>query len=56
MSGREVFNVFFLLLQKPQMYNVPEVLALPRVRVNRGLLTGMRTMAAQGLAASATLV
>ncbi len=53
-GGIESLNAFFLLLDKPEVYNLPEAPTLPQSRTPRGLVTGMLTMAALGLAAAAT--
>ncbi len=53
-GGIDSLNAFFLLLDKPEVYNLPEAPTLPQARTPRGLVTGMLTMAALGLAAAAT--
>ncbi len=50
-GGIESPNAFFLLLDKPEVYNLPTAPTLPQARTPRGLLTGLLTMAALGLAA-----
>ncbi len=51
--GIEALHAFFLLLDRPETYNLPAAPELPESHVPRGLLTGMATMTALGLAAAA---
>ncbi len=51
-GGIESLNAFFLLLDRPEVYNLPSAPALPQRRTNKGLLTGMLMMAALGVAAA----
>ncbi len=44
-GGIESLNAFFLLLDKPEVYNLPEAPTLLQSRTPRGLFTGMVTMA-----------
>ncbi len=53
-GGIDSLNAFFLLLDKPEVYNLPEAPTLPQSRTPRGLVTGMLTMALLGVAAAAT--
>ncbi len=46
-------HAFFLLLDRPEIYNLPKEPVLPESHVIRGLFTGMATMSALGLAAAA---
>ncbi len=50
-GGIKSLNAFFLLLDKPEVYNLPSAPVLPASRTNRGLATGILTMAALGVAA-----
>ncbi len=45
-------HAFFLLLDRPEVYNLPTAPVLPASRVPRGLGTGLTTMAGLGLAAA----
>src|SRR5512133_385513 len=47
-------NAFFLLLDRPEVYNLPEAPVLPAARVPIGLRNGMLTMLALGAAAALT--
>ncbi len=53
-GGIDSLNAFFLLLDKPEVYNLPEAPTLPQSRTPRGLLNGALTMAVLGLATAAT--
>ncbi len=53
-GGIRQLHAFFLLLDRPEVYNLPETPVLPQTRTTRGLVTGIATMAALGLAAAAT--
>ncbi len=53
-GGIESLNAFFLLLDKPEVYNLPQAPTLPQSRTPKGLVTGMVTMALLGVAAAAT--
>ncbi len=53
-GGIESLNAFFLLLDRPEVYNLPAAPTLPQSRTPRGLLNGALTMAVLGLAAAAT--
>jgi len=46
-------NAFFLLLDRPEAYNLPAAPTLPSTRVRSGLLAGLATMAGLTLAAVA---
>jgi formate dehydrogenase iron-sulfur subunit len=46
-------HAFFLLTDRPEVYNLPAAPSLPSHRVARGILTGLATMAAFALAAAA---
>ncbi len=46
-------HAFFLLTDRPEVYNLPTAPSLPSRRVRRGVVTGMATMAAFALAAAA---
>jgi formate dehydrogenase iron-sulfur subunit len=58
-NGREAaagighLNCFFLLLDRPEVYNLPVAPHLPPARTGRGIFRGVVTMAAIGLAAAA---
>jgi formate dehydrogenase iron-sulfur subunit len=45
-------HAFFLLTDRPEVYNLPSAPSLPSRRVARGLLTGLATMAAFATAAA----
>ncbi len=49
-------NCFFLLLDRPEVYNLPVAPQLPPSRTGDGLLRGILTMAGIGLAAAAVYV
>ena len=49
-------NAFFLLLDRPEMYNLPEAPTLPSRRVMPGLRAGLLTMAGMALAAALTFL
>ncbi len=51
-GGIDELHAFFLLLDRPEMYNLPAAPALPSARVFTGLTTGMLTMVGLGLAAA----
>ncbi len=53
-GGIGSLNAFFLLLEKPEVYNLAEAPKLPQTRTPRGLVTGMLTTALLGVAAAAT--
>ncbi len=53
-GGIEHLNAFFLLLDRPEVYNLPAAPSLPQRRVGAGLRNGLLTMAALGLAAALT--
>ncbi len=55
-GGIGSLNAFFLLLDRPEVYNLPEEPTLPSARVFTGLATGMLTMVSLGLAAALTFV
>jgi formate dehydrogenase iron-sulfur subunit len=55
-GGIEGLNAFFLLLDRPEVYDLPEEPTLPSARVFTGLVTGMLTMVSLGLAAALTFV
>jgi formate dehydrogenase iron-sulfur subunit len=55
-GGIKGLNAFFLLLDHPEVYGLPEQPVLPSSRVFPGLVTGMLTMASFGLAAAMTFV
>ncbi len=50
-NGIGSLNAFFLLLDKPEVYNLPTAPTLPAERTDRGLATGILTMAMLGAAA-----
>ena len=53
-TGRiEELHAFFLLLARPEVYNLPSAPVLPAARVPLGLLRGVATMTAFGLVAAA---
>jgi formate dehydrogenase iron-sulfur subunit len=47
-------NAFFLLLDRPEVYNLPEAPTLPQARTEPGILRGAATMLGLGLAALLT--
>ena len=51
-GGIEALNAFFLLLDRPETYNLPAAPTLPSTRVGKGLLAGITAMAALGAAAA----
>jgi formate dehydrogenase iron-sulfur subunit len=51
-GGIDGLHAFFLLLDRPEVYNLPAAPALPSARVFTGLVTGMLTMVSLGLAAA----
>ena len=51
-GGIDSLHAFFLLLDRPEVYNLPAAPALPSARVFTGLVTGMLTMVSLGLAAA----
>jgi formate dehydrogenase iron-sulfur subunit len=51
-GGIDGLHAFFLLLDRPEVYNLPAAPALPSARVFTGLVTGMLSMAGLGLAAA----
>jgi formate dehydrogenase iron-sulfur subunit len=54
-GGIEELNAFFLLTDKPQVYNLPEAPTLPRTRIKPALMTGVAAIAGLALAAAAML-
>ena len=52
-GGIQQLNAFFLLVDKPEVYNLPAAPTLPSRRVRPGLLAGLATMAGLALAAVA---
>jgi formate dehydrogenase iron-sulfur subunit len=44
-------NAFFLLTDRPEVYNLPAAPTLPSTRVAPGMLTGLATVAGLALAA-----
>ncbi len=52
-GGIDSLNAFFLLLDRPEVYNLPAAPTLPSRRVGPGLLAGLATMAGLTLAAAA---
>jgi len=53
-GGIEGLNAFFLLLDQPEVYNLPAAPTLPSTRVRPGLLAGLAAMAGLALAAAVT--
>jgi formate dehydrogenase iron-sulfur subunit len=51
-AGIGHLNCFFLLLDRPEAYNLPVAPHLPPARTGRGIFRGILTMAAIGLAAA----
>ncbi len=49
-------HAFFLLLDRPEVYNLPAEPKLPSTRLRAGLLTGLATMAGFALTAAAAFV
>ncbi|HEX8947475.1 MAG TPA: 4Fe-4S dicluster domain-containing protein, partial [Dissulfurispiraceae bacterium] len=54
-GGIEALHAFFLLLDKPEVYNLPQSPSLPRSRVKKSLAVGMATAAGIGMAAALVL-
>ena len=52
-GGIGQLNAFFLLTDRPEVYNLPSAPSLPSRRVRPGVLTGLATMAGLALAALA---
>jgi formate dehydrogenase iron-sulfur subunit len=52
-GGIERLNAFFLLTERPEVYNLPTAPTLPSRRTRPGLLSGLATMAMAALAALA---
>jgi formate dehydrogenase iron-sulfur subunit len=50
-GGIQQLNAFFLLTERPEVYNLPAAPTLPSRRLAPGLLTGLATMAALTVAA-----
>jgi formate dehydrogenase iron-sulfur subunit len=50
-GGIEHLNAFFLLTDRPEVYNLPAAPTLPSTRVAPGMLTGLATVAGLALAA-----
>jgi formate dehydrogenase iron-sulfur subunit len=55
-GGIGSLSAFFLLLDQPEVYNLPQQPTLPSTRVFTGLATGMLTMVSLGLAAALSFV
>jgi formate dehydrogenase iron-sulfur subunit len=55
-GGIEALHAFFLLLDRPEVYNLPAEPVLPSRQVFTGLVTGMLTMVSLGLAAAIAFV
>jgi formate dehydrogenase iron-sulfur subunit len=53
--GIEALHAFFLLLDKPEVYNLPPEPTLPSAKVLTGLLAGTLTMVSIGIAAAVAL-
>lgn len=51
-GGIEGLHAFFLLLDRPEVYNLPVAPTLPARHVGRGLMQGILTMAGFGVAAA----
>jgi formate dehydrogenase iron-sulfur subunit len=51
-GGIGELNSFFLLLDRPEVYNLPAAPTLPSTRVKPGLVTGLATMAGFALVAA----
>ena len=49
-GGIERLNAFFLLTERPEVYNLPAAPTLPSRRIARGFVTGLATMAALAVA------
>jgi formate dehydrogenase iron-sulfur subunit len=54
-GGIEALHAFFLLTERPEVYNLPAAPTLPSTRVRPGLVAGLATMAGLALAAVAAL-
>ena len=54
-GGLERLNAFFLLTERPEIYNLPPAPSRPADRVAPALLSGLATMAALALAAASLL-
>lgn len=55
-GGIGALHAFFLLLARPEVYNLPAAPTLPEKRVWTGLRTGLLTMASLGIAAAVTFL
>jgi formate dehydrogenase iron-sulfur subunit len=53
-GGIESLHAFFLLLERPEAYNLPEAPSLPLTRVRKGLQAGMAALGVMALAAAVT--
>jgi formate dehydrogenase iron-sulfur subunit len=53
-DGIERLNAFFLLTDRPEVYNLPAAPTLPSRRVRPGLMSGLATVAGLALAAAAS--
>ncbi len=51
-GGIEALHAFFLLLDKPEVYNLPSEPSLPSTRIKTSLLNGMATVLGLGVAAA----
>lgn len=54
-GGIGELNAFFLLMDRPEVYNLPAAPTLPSNRVRPGLLAGLAALAGLTLAAAITL-
>ena len=54
-GGIEDLHAFFLLTERPEVYNLPAAPTLPSTRVLPGFISGLATMAGLALAAAFTL-
>ncbi len=52
-GGIEALHAFFLLLDRPEVYNLPMAPTLPLTRVRRGVTAGMLALGAIGILSAA---
>ncbi len=55
-GGIDSLNAFFLLTDKPEVYNLPVAPSLPSTRIKPGLISGLATVAGLALAAAVTFL
>jgi formate dehydrogenase iron-sulfur subunit len=55
-GGIDSLNAFFLLTDKPEVYNLPVAPSLPSTRIKPGFIAGLATVAGMALAAAITFL